>query len=65
VERIRRVVLSGYGCDLYDTELYPDWQRVEKLARADGSLERVEVLWKNPAAAQVLAPATPQRALFQ
>lgn len=46
------VVLSGYGCPLYDNELYPDWQRVERKAFADGARERVEVLWLNPAAQQ-------------
>jgi len=44
------VVLSGYPCDLYDAELYPDWQRVTKSALADGARKRVEVLWLNPAA---------------
>jgi len=45
------VVLSGYPCDLYDRELYPDWSRVERRALADGARERTEVLWLNPAAA--------------
>lgn len=44
------VVLSGYGCDLYDRELYPGWHRVERKALADGALDRVEVLWSNNAA---------------
>ena len=44
------VVLSGYSCPLYD-ELYPDWQRVERKAFADGARERTEVLWLNPACA--------------
>lgn len=45
------VVLSGYGCELYD-ELYPDWDRLEITTftgnggdRRSGS--RVEVLWSN------------------
>jgi DNA adenine methylase len=38
------VVLSGYGCDLYD-HLYSDWQRVERVAMADGARKRTEVLW--------------------
>lgn len=46
------VVLSGYGCDLYDRELYPDWQRVERAAHADGARDRVEVLWLNDAASR-------------
>lgn len=45
------VVLSGYACDLYDVELYPDWHRVEKTALADGARKRTEVLWLNEAAA--------------
>lgn len=44
------VVLSGYHCDLYDQELYPDWEFVETEALADGARKRVEVLWFNPAA---------------
>ena len=44
------VVLSGYPCDLYDKDLYPDWMRVQKNAFADGTLERTEVLWINPKA---------------
>jgi DNA adenine methylase len=44
------VVLSGYPCDLYDKELYPNWHRVEKKHRADGARARTEVLWINGAA---------------
>jgi DNA adenine methylase len=46
------VILSGYACDLYDQELFADWHRVERRALADRSLERTEVLWLNPRAAQ-------------
>lgn len=42
------VVLSGYPCDLYDVELYPDWQRIERKAHADGARDRTEVLWLSP-----------------
>lgn len=42
------VVISGYACDLYDRELYPHWQRVAFLARADGGRQRTEVLWIKP-----------------
>lgn len=42
------VVLSGYACDLYDLELYADWQRVERSTHADGARDRVEVLWISP-----------------
>jgi DNA adenine methylase len=38
------VVLSGYGCDLYD-RLYAGWQRIERAALADGAKQRIEVLW--------------------
>lgn len=42
------VIISGYPCDLYDHELYPDWRRVERSAMADGASERTEVLWISP-----------------
>lgn len=48
------VVLSGYACDLYDRELYPDWTRITRATKADGGLDRVEVLWLNPACASSL-----------
>lgn len=44
------VVVSGYPCDLYDQELFPDWTRVTRNAHADCALDRVEVLWLNHAA---------------
>lgn len=53
------VVLSGYACDLYDLEIYPDWKRVERVHHADGARKRVEVLWLNAAAVSNL------RSLFQ
>ena len=42
------VVLCGYACDLYDLELYADWQRVTKDTHADGAKPRTEVLWISP-----------------
>ena len=45
------VVISGYGCDLYDRELFHDWLRIPFGAHADGARDRVEVLWLNDAAA--------------
>lgn len=45
------VIVSGYGCDLYDRELFPDWERIAFGAMADKAKERVEVLWLNDAAA--------------
>ena len=41
------VVLSGYGCELYD-RLYAGWQRIERTAHADGGRDRTEVLWLSP-----------------
>ena len=41
------VVLSGYRCDLYD-ELFADWRRIDKAARADSGASRVESLWLSP-----------------
>lgn len=45
---VGKVVISGYACELYDAELFADWQRVERHAFADGALDRVEVLWLSP-----------------
>jgi DNA adenine methylase len=42
------VALSGYPSELYD-EALPGWRKVSIRAMADGALERVEVLWLNPA----------------
>jgi DNA adenine methylase len=41
------VVVSGYGCDLYDLELYPDWERHDCRTHADGAQPRTEVVWRN------------------
>jgi len=48
------VVLSGYACELYDRQLFADWERHERVAMADGGRERVEVVWINPACARAL-----------
>lgn len=48
------VVVSGYASALYDIHLFPDWKRVERPTKADGALDRVEVLWLNPACAAAL-----------
>ena len=48
------VVLSGYGCPLYDDQLYSGWRRIETAALADSARERTEVLWINDAAAAAL-----------
>jgi DNA adenine methylase len=49
------VVLSGYACALYD-ELFGDWERVERIAHADGAGERTECLWLSPATKARLHP---------
>lgn len=46
------VVVSGYPCDLYDKELFASWHRASRASRADGALERTEVLWINDRAWQ-------------
>lgn len=48
------VVVSGYPCDLYDREMFPDWKRIERQAHADGARKRTEVLWLNPKCADAL-----------
>jgi DNA adenine methylase len=58
------VVISGYACDLYDLELYPIWQRLERIAYADKGLERTEVLWINPAAQKALDSTVRQHDMF-
>jgi DNA adenine methylase len=45
------VIVSGYPCELYDLELYPDWIRLERRHHADGARDRTEVVWMNAAAA--------------
>lgn len=48
-----KVIISGYACDLYDVELYPDWDRVEWKTYAEGARSRVEVLWISPQSGQL------------
>lgn len=59
------VIISGYPCDLYDAELYPDWTRVERQHHADGARPRTEVLWMNKACAFALAASTSQGSLLE
>jgi DNA adenine methylase len=59
------VALSGYPCALYDEELFPDWQRVERRALADGAKERTEVLWLNAACWAALKRQKAQPALLE
>lgn len=55
------VIVSGYPCELYDLELYPDWQRIERRALADKGQQRTEVLWLNELA---VANQSEQMSLF-
>lgn len=48
------VVLSGYASAEYDAGLR-GWRREEIGTHADGALDRTEVLWINPLAAERLA----------
>lgn len=48
------VVVSGYPSDLYDTELFPTWERFERRAMADSAKVRTEVVWLNPACSAAL-----------
>jgi DNA adenine methylase len=59
------VVLSGYPCDLYDRELYPDWQRFETGTLADGRIARTEVVWLNAACTKALRGEDHQHPLFE
>lgn len=43
-----KVVISGYPCPLYDEELYPNWERHSREARADHAAKRTEVIWIKP-----------------
>lgn len=48
------VVVSGYGCPLYDDRLAA-WRRIERTSRAERGQERREVLWLNAQAWRGLA----------
>jgi DNA adenine methylase len=58
------VILSGYPCELYDSELYADWARYERPHFADGARERTEVVWLNAACADALAERESQMRMF-
>ena len=59
------VALCGYGCALYDEELFADWHRVTRLTQADGAQERTEVLWLNKAVHAALLAGRAQPELFE
>lgn len=46
------VAVSGYACDLYDRELYPDWIRVDRNTFTEGGRPRKECMWLSPSAAR-------------
>ena len=58
------VVLSGYASDLYDRELYPDWQRFERKAVAEAGKARTEVVWLNHACSTALIGQQAQQRLI-
>lgn len=58
------VVLSGYASDLYDRELYSDWDRHERECLSDGAQPRTEVLYLNPACVRALEGGRAQRRLI-
>lgn len=58
------VIISGYAHDLYDRELFRDWERVERPALADGARTRTEVLWMNAALSDALANQQSQQRLI-
>jgi DNA adenine methylase len=53
-------IVSGYACDLYDKELYPDWKTDTRQVYADGGKKRTEKIWMNPACSQAMV----QKSLF-
>lgn len=48
------VVLSGYGCDLYDDTL-PRWWRYERAAQTEAAKTKIEVIWCNYASEKQLS----------
>lgn len=58
------VILSGYPCELYDRELYADWQRLERPHHADGAQDRIEVLWINEPCTEALERGRSQQRLI-
>lgn len=58
---VGNIVLSGYPCDLYDRELFPDWHRVERETIVGSTKSNkegkkrvsIEVLWMNFIPSQV------------
>lgn len=53
------VILSGYGCPLYD-DFYQGWDRHQKDTIGDGGRPRTECLWLNPACSAALKASRAQ-----
>ncbi|MES2415121.1 MAG: DNA adenine methylase [Pseudomonadota bacterium] len=47
------VIVSGYAGDLYE-DIFTGWATSSRATKADGGLDRTEVLWLNPAASRAL-----------
>jgi DNA adenine methylase len=48
------VIVSGYACPLYE-ELYGDWIRKDRRARANSGCKRIESIWLSPRTAKASA----------
>jgi DNA adenine methylase len=57
------VVLSGRACEMYDIELYSDWERHEFDHLDDGARTRREVVWLNAACVAARSQGTLEIAL--
>ncbi len=58
------VVLSGYPCELYDSDLFKSWERFEKPSFADGAKPRVEVIYINSNCSKYLHEELKQQRMF-
>lgn len=47
------VIISGYNSKLYN-HLYGGWDKVERIANADGAQKRIECLWISPKCSKVM-----------
>lgn len=59
------VVVSGYPSELYDRELFADWERHERSHVADGARKRIEVVWLNAACTRTRNSNRPQLELHE
>lgn len=58
------VVISGYATNLYDQELYQDWQRFERKATVESGATRTEVVWLNNVCTSALIERHAQQRMF-